>query len=254
MNSTPIVSFQSAIAAANLSVSVNREEAIAKFEELKAAEKHLMNRLGMVEEPVTYRQASPFEHFLSPQHEEQLFEEFLAKYRSAVCTELELENKDVKTRQRLMGNWMKEGDLGFIHGERGSGKTWLVTGIAGALSTGRDLDNWQVPSSVNVFLIDGEMPIDDFIGRIKGVCPKNPLLHLLHHEQLCDTTGLVMNLTDQKTQRVITALCLEKKIKLLILDNLSCLFSDLKENEADEWEKVLNWLLDLRRRRIAVCL
>jgi hypothetical protein len=38
----------------------------------------------------------------------------------------------------------------------------------------------------------------------------------------------------------------------LVLDNLSCLFSGLKENEADEWDKVLNWLLDLRRRRIAV--
>jgi DNA-binding transcriptional ArsR family regulator len=27
---------------------------------------------------------------------------------------------------------------------------------------------------------------------------------------------------------------------------------EIKENDADEWEKVLNWLLDLRRRRVAV--
>jgi putative DNA primase/helicase len=53
-------------------------------------------------------------------------------------------------------------------------------------------------------------------------------------------------------QRVIRELCIKKNIKLLILDNLSCLFSGIKENDADEWEKVLNWLLDLRRRRIAV--
>src|SRR4030095_3199098 len=40
--------------------------------------------------------------------------------------------------------------------------------------------------------------------------------------------------------------------KVLILDNLSTLASGMKENEADSWELVNNWLLDLRRRKIAV--
>jgi hypothetical protein len=39
---------------------------------------------------------------------------------------------------------------------------------------------------------------------------------------------------------------------VLILDNLSCLFSGLKENDADGWENVLPWLLELRRRRVAI--
>ena len=41
-------------------------------------------------------------------------------------------------------------------------------------------------------------------------------------------------------------------MKFLILDNLSCLFTGIKENDADAWELVLPWLLDLRRNRIAV--
>jgi putative DNA primase/helicase len=53
-------------------------------------------------------------------------------------------------------------------------------------------------------------------------------------------------------QRVITHICDSKNIKLLILDNLSCLFSGMKENDNDAWEAVLNWLLELRRKRIAV--
>jgi hypothetical protein len=61
-----------------------------------------------------------------------------------------------------------------------------------------------------------------------------------------------MNLTSERLQRVLTEICIRKGIKMLILDNLSCLFSGVKENDADEWEKVLNWLLDLRGRRIAV--
>ncbi|MGH7980330.1 MAG: hypothetical protein ACREE6_13225, partial [Limisphaerales bacterium] len=42
------------------------------------------------------------------------------------------------------------------------------------------------------------------------------------------------------------------RIDILILDNLSCLFRGLGENDANGWERVLPWLLDLRRNRIAV--
>ena len=52
--------------------------------------------------------------------------------------------------------------------------------------------------------------------------------------------------------KIVTELCLKRRIKLLILDNLSCLFGGLKENDADDWGRVLNWLLELRRSRIAV--
>src|SRR6516165_7445483 len=62
----------------------------------------------------------------------------------------------------------------------------------------------------------------------------------------------VANLTEPKQQKIVTELCTQKNAKLRILDNLSCLFSGLKENDADSWELVLNWLLDFRRRRIAV--
>jgi hypothetical protein len=45
---------------------------------------------------------------------------------------------------------------------------------------------------------------------------------------------------------------IDNKIEVLILDNLSCLFSGVKENDADAWELILPWLLNLRRRGIAV--
>ena len=69
---------------------------------------------------------------------------------------------------------------------------------------------------------------------------------------LFSETGLVMNLADELIQRILTELCIKRDIKVIILDNLSCLFSGLKENEAIDWEKLLPWLLELRRRRIGV--
>jgi hypothetical protein len=50
---------------------------------------------------------------------------------------------------------------------------------------------------------------------------------------LFSETGLIMNLADELIQRILTELCIKRDIKVIILDNLSCLFSGLKENE---WE------------------
>ena len=39
----------------------------------------------------------------------------------------------------------------------------------------------------------------------------------------------------------------------MILDNVACLFRGIEENSADDWrDQIENWLLDLRRRGIAV--
>jgi hypothetical protein len=185
-------------------------------------------------------------------HEEALFEELLSKYESAICTAQQLEGLDIPTRKFLIGHWMREGDLGFVFGDRGSGKTWFVDALATHLSAGLDLFDWAVPEATDVLLIDGEMPLDAARDRIKGMSPNNSRLHVLHHERLFDQCGLAMNLTREQSQKILTSVCEKKQVKLLILDNLSCLFSGMKENDADEWELVLNWLLDLRRRRIAV--
>src|ERR1700757_1825821 len=184
--------------------------------------------------------------------EQTLFDELLSNYSAAIHTSEQLEQVSIPSREKLMGSWLYEGDLGFVYGERGNGKTWFVDAIASRLSIGMQLHGWQVQKAVDVLLIDGEMPIDAARDRLKGMSKSNPRLHVLHHELLFNSSGLAMNLTSERTQRVITAICLKKNIKLLILDNLSCLFSGIKENDADEWEKALNWLLDLRRRRVAV--
>jgi hypothetical protein len=183
---------------------------------------------------------------------DQVFTELLEKYSVAICTSKDLESLNIPAREFLMGKWMREGDLGFVFGERGSGKTWFIDALATHLSAARNLFDWNVPKPADVLLIDGEMPLDAARDRLKGMMPENERLHVLHHERLFDKSGVAMNLTADRTQKVITEICVRNSIKLLVLDNLSCLFAGIKENDADEWEKALNWLLDLRRRRIAV--
>jgi biotin operon repressor/RecA-family ATPase len=153
---------------------------------------------------------------------------------------------------RIIGEWMREGDLGFIYGYRGSGKTWLVDYLASGVSSGiAPTGAWEFHGAHNVLVVDGEMPFDDFKARLQSF-GTNEKLHTLHHDVLFQQNGQSINLTNPVMQRVVTHLCDAKGVKLLILDNLSCLFSGMKENDNDAWEAVLNWLLDLRRKRIAV--
>jgi hypothetical protein len=105
-----------------------------------------------------------------------------------------------------------------------------------------------------VFDFDGKKAYSDNFSRIKGLnegkIPSN--LSVLNHELLYHSSELVMNFASAVDQQIILQVCLAKKIRVLILDNLGCLFSGVAEDKADEWEKVLPWLLTLRRHKISV--
>ena len=170
----------------------------------------------------------------------------------SVVTASELRELQLRPRRKLLGDWFCEGDLGFIFAFRGVGKTWLALAIAQALSSGGKLGEWQAQEEVRVLYVDGEMPPDLMRDRCEGLQASNDNLEFLNHEILFDRTGKALNITNREVQQAITQRCIASAVKVLILDNLSTLASGMKENEADDWELVNNWLLDLRRRKIAV--
>jgi AAA domain-containing protein len=167
------------------------------------------------------------------------------------CTHLGALN--IPARQKLLSDWFYEGDLGFIFAPRGIGKTWLGMGLSTALSAGTTCGPWQAHGRHPVLYVDGEMPCESIEKRIRGMGGVESL-KVLSHEVLFHLSNKVLNLGDVVTQGVITDLLVAMKIKVLVLDNLSCLFSGVAENDADSWECVLQWLLTLRRHRIAVVL
>ena len=166
----------------------------------------------------------------------------------------DFEKLAIRTRAPLMGEWFLEGDLGFVFAPRGVGKTWFGLALAVALAEGRSLWTWTVPRARRVLYVDGEMAYDAARQRIRGLVRQaygNNLL-MLHHEQMFQACGQVLNLSQADAQTALLNYCVEEKCDVLVLDNLSCLFSGIKENDADAWEMVLPWLLNLRRRGISV--
>jgi hypothetical protein len=152
----------------------------------------------------------------------------------------------------IIEDWCREGNIGFIFAFRGTGKTWFVLHLCTSLTSGTQFGPWQVNGCWPVLYVDGEMTFDDDKSRIVGLWGEIPeQLHVLNHEVLFHLEGLVINLARKEDQEIIRGACLELKIKALVLDNLSCLFTGVDENDAAQWEKILPWLLQLRRDGIA---
>jgi hypothetical protein len=179
--------------------------------------------------------------------------EWVEHLATATCSSSGLAQLTVPAREPIMGEWFKQGDLGFIFGARGLGKTWLALHFARQCAEGGKVAEWTVHKPRRVLYVDGEMPLDGIRGRDVALSTAHTDgMFYLQHEALFHLTGKVLNLTNPIVQAALLEKCQQEKIEILILDNLSCLFTGMKENEADAWEKVLPWLLDLRRSRIAV--
>ncbi len=162
-----------------------------------------------------------------------------------------IESLGLPPRNPILGDWFKEGDCGFIFAPRGLGKTWLSLAIATAVANGRQLGPWQAHGIWPVCYVDGEMAVDGMLERMHGM-EAGPNLSILNHEALFHLAGRVLNIAEEETQQALLALCLEGGFRALILDNLSCLASGMAENDADAWEKVSNWLLTMRRHKVAI--
>lgn len=155
-------------------------------------------------------------------------------------------------RAILIEPWARQGDLGFIFAQRGVGKTWLGMHLAHCLADGRDFGPWKVYGQNNVLYMDGEMPIADVQYRDHLLGQPTERLSYINHERLFELTSRTLNLSDATLQSNIINFCKQEGFNVLLLDNLSTLVSGIDENKAIEWEKILPWLLQLRRAQITV--
>ena len=88
---------------------------------------------------------------------------------SSIVSSSELASLHLEPRQKLLGEWFREGDLGVIYAFRGVGKTWFALLIAKALSEAGRVGDWQANGCTKVLYIDGEMPADLMRARDAGL-------------------------------------------------------------------------------------
>jgi hypothetical protein len=179
-------------------------------------------------------------------------DEWAEAIRNSACTSAELRKMKLVPRKAVVADFFKCADLGFIYGPRGLGKSLLGHYLSRSIATGTPCGPWLVYQKMRVLYVDGEMPIDDVRNRDVALGSPCENLFFLNHELLFEKSTKTLNIADEATQEALTNFCLEQKAEVLVLDNLSALSFGVDENKGIDWEKLLRWLLDLRRRGISV--
>jgi hypothetical protein len=161
---------------------------------------------------------------------------------------------ELPPKEMLLAPFLPVKGLVELYASRGIGKTYLALAIAYAVATGGELLRWEAPRSQKVLFVDGEMPAIDIQDRLRQIIGKTSKCepeHLMTLSADMSENGFP-DLYGFDGQNFISDFVEQHDIKLLILDNLSSLFRDGNENEADDWAKIQHWLLSLRRSGVSV--
>lgn len=165
----------------------------------------------------------------------------------------ELAAMEFKPRLPILGPWINSQDLVMVYGPRGVGKTHFLMAAAFAIASGQTFAKWSAPQPRRVVYLDGELPGIVMQQRLLMHCPKAEpapgFMRVFTPDLMPDGVGLpdVSTLTGQMQVELMVG-----DAEVLFLDNLSAWARTGRENEAESWLPVADWLLSLRRRGVAV--
>jgi putative DNA primase/helicase len=161
----------------------------------------------------------------------------------------------IKRREMVLDPIIPEKGLAMLYAPRGIGKTHVALGIVYATASASSFLKWTAPKARRVLLIDGEMPAATLQERLASIIASMPQVELspsnirILAADLLDLGG-IGNLGSPEIQMELDQWL--EGIDLLVLDNLSSLTAVLRDNDAESWGPIQEWLLRLRRRGISV--
>lgn len=168
----------------------------------------------------------------------------------------DLAKMQFKTREVILGPWLHSQDLCMIFAARGIGKTHFGLAITYAVATGGKFARWQASKARKVLYLDGELPGGVMQRRLLMHCPDvepAPGFLRVFTPDLLPEGRALPDVSTYEGQDAIDAL-IEPDTEVVVVDNLSCWARTGRENEAESWGPVSDWMLSLRRRGIAVIL
>ena len=169
----------------------------------------------------------------------------------------ELASVPFKKRETILAPWLHSQDLCMVFASRGIGKTHFGIAIAYAVAAGGMFLRWHAPKPAKVLYLDGELPGGVMQRRLLMHCPEAepaPGFLRVFTPDLPEMDGRALpDLSTYEGQDEIDAM-IEPDTALVIVDNLSAWARTGRENDAESWHPVADWILSLRRRGIAVIL
>ena len=164
---------------------------------------------------------------------------------------------DLPKREYVLSPILPARSLAMLYAGRGVGKTRVGMGLSYAVASGGEFLRWKADKPRRVLYVDGEMPAELMQERVLSLMAASPhhppdesYFNLLAMD--CQPLGTSLNLARPEHQAAV-----EDKLngaELLVLDNLSTLVNGGRENDAESWDGMQSWLLQLRRQGVAVLL
>jgi len=188
------------------------------------------------------------------------YTDYCSVIEQSVIGELDFMIKKFPTRPSIISPWLKSGEIGMISAAKGVGKTWLGLLIAMMATRTMEIGRWKTETPTGCLYIDGEMPGGDMQQRIleleKSYHSKKKIpIQFLSGDDMRYRNLRAPNLANADCRNgILNYLKKQEDIRLLILDNISCLTPGLDENARKDWDVVSQWLLQLRSMGKAVIL
>ena len=184
---------------------------------------------------------------------------------SAIATRTmrDLLETDFPAREYILTPWLRAKDLAMVYSPAGRGKTLFCLNVALSVAGGLPCFKWQCVQPRRVLYVDGEMAREEMrersVNMLRGMADNTESL-----QTIADNCTMIMSddqdrpmqsLGTTTGQSIIDRQVEKLRPDLLILDNISTLANtDVEENSAESWAPVQSWLVDLRRRGVAVLL
>jgi RecA-family ATPase len=152
------------------------------------------------------------------------------------------------TKKSILFPWIKEYQVIMIYGPRGIGKTMFAVSLLAAIVSGKAFGPWQVENPVNCLYLDGEMPPQDTMERLKYLFGDEHQAKLfIYNDAEVTSQGLPgANLLNEDWRKVMKDILLRNNIKVWVVDNIASLAPGIDENSKQDWDPINKWFLELR--------
>ena len=153
-------------------------------------------------------------------------------------------------KRYIVDPFLPEAGLIEIFSKTGVGKTTFAMSLAMAAALGKPFLKWGVPKRWEVLYVDGEMSPIDMQERASAAAQyfetdisEVDNFRIINRDV---NNGTLPDIGEQNGQNEFDEAT--QNADLIVLDNLSTLRFTGKENEADSWSVMQNWLLQMRGR------
>lgn len=171
----------------------------------------------------------------------------------------QLYTMDFKPIEWFLRPFVQDSSINLVYAERGAGKTFLLISMAMAIASGWEFLRFKADKPRKVLYVDGEMDHREMLQRFKllengfkieGKTVNHENLHMFLYGLQGDNP--MPDISKQEDWKKIDDEIEKTGAEVIIMDNISCLYTVFKENESGAWKFFNMWSLRHRRKGRAI--